>query len=359
MNLTRRHWCARSAMTAAALCAGPAARADFPADGGNRGQRLERRLAMRMEATYRVTISAPNLQAREWTVLCPRAPEHPAQHILSAECEPAAAESSDRGSLRQPLWRARIPVAADAPADTVSFTVLTRAQLASRKLVSGLPPAPVPPLEAELRKTLTAATSWFDLDAENFTAWLRKNRLERRPGEGETAFARRSFGWLADGCGYEYLAEMDRRASVVCQAGKSDCGGLSALWVATLRKAAIPARLLAGRWARSAADGEKIGGITYFQEHVKAEFFAAGVGWVPGDLSSAVVHGKRDKLRFFGNDPGDFLILHFDHDLVCDSGRFGLRTLPILQRAAYWASGRGNMDGARMTESWKVSSAPA
>ena len=48
-----------------------------------------------------------------------------------------------------------------------------------------------------------------------------------------------------------------------------------------------------------------MGSVRYFQEHIKAEFYAQGVGWVPVDLSSAVLHDTSDaKLRYFGNDAG-------------------------------------------------------
>ena len=35
-----------------------------------------------------------------------------------------------------------------------------------------------------------------------------------------------------------------------------------------------------------------LSGVEYFQWHVKAEFFARGVGWIPVDCSSAILHDK-------------------------------------------------------------------
>ena len=81
--------------------------------------------------------------------------------------------------------------------------------------------------------------------------------------------------------------------------------------------------------------------VKYYQQHVRAEFYAAGVGWVPVDLASAV---ERDPspagLRFFGHDRGDFLVLHIDPILRVDTLFFGEKTLPWLQGVHYWGAGR-------------------
>lgn len=339
-----------------AACAPGAANAAGPPDGGNRGYRLDRRLAQTVEATYQVDISAPRLNAREWALLWPKAPDHPAQRVLAAACKPEGVAIADQSPLRQPLWRVPVRVTADDPPGEVSFTVKTRAELFARKLVSGAGSAKVPALDPDERQSFTRRTAWFDYDTPEFAEWIKAKGLRRGDREGEITFARRVFVRLASDFEYEYLAEMNRVASAVCRAGKSDCGGLSALFVTLLRAEGIPARMLAGRWALSAKKDEKVGEVRYFQEHVKAEFFAQGVGWVPVDVSSAVLHDKsRDKSRFFGNDLGDFIILHFDHGLSFDTGIFGVRRQPLLQRATYWATGSGDFKESVMREDWTVS----
>jgi transglutaminase-like putative cysteine protease len=344
------------ALSLMAACAPDAASAAGPPDGGNRGYRLDRRLAQTVEATYQVDISTPRLSAREWVLVWPKAPEHPAQRVLAAACKPQGVAITDRSPLRQPLWRVHVRVAADDPTDEVTLIVKTRAELFSRKLVSGAGGAKVPALGPAERQSFTRRSGWFDYDTPEFAEWVKSKGLRRGGSEGEITFARRVFVRLASDFEYEYLEEMNRVASAVCRAGKSDCGGLSALFVTLLRGEGIPARMLAGRWALSAKKDQTIGEVRYFQEHVKAEFFAQGVGWVPVDVSSAVLHDKStDKSRYFGNDSGDFIILHFDHELAFDTGLFGLRWQPLLQRAAYLAAGQGDFQDAAMREGWSVS----
>ncbi|MCU0779846.1 MAG: transglutaminase domain-containing protein [Akkermansiaceae bacterium] len=333
-----------------------AASAAGPPDGGNRGYRLDRRLAQTVEATYQVDISTPRLTAREWVLVWPKAPDHPAQRVLAAACKPQGVVITDRSPLRQPLWRVPVRVAAEDPPNEVSFAVKIRAELFSRRLVSDAGSAKVPALGPAERQSFTRSTPWFDYDSPEFAEWVKAKGLDRGDSEGEITFARRVFVKLASDFEYEYLMEMNRVASAVCRAGKSDCGGLSGLFVTILRAEGIPARMLAGRWALSAKKDHTIGEVRYFQEHVKAEFFAQGVGWVPVDVSSAVLHDKSAaKSRFFGNDLGDFIILHFDHELSFDTGIFGLRWQPLLQRAAYWAAGQGDFQDAVMREGWTVS----
>jgi hypothetical protein len=134
---------------------------------------------------------------------------------------------------------------------------------------------------------------------------------------------------------------------------------LSILFVTALRSQGIPARILAGRWARSAKPGDQIGALDYYQEHVKAEFYAQGVGWVPADLSSAILHDPSPaKLDFFGNDCGDFLTFHLDDNLSFDSLQFGVKTMQFLQRPAYLAKGSGNFKNAVIRETWTVTPLP-
>jgi transglutaminase-like putative cysteine protease len=141
--------------------------------------------------------------------------------------------------------------------------------------------------------------------------------------------------------------------------GKSDCGGLSVLFATVLRSQGVPTRTLVGRWANSAKANDKVGEIEYFQEHVKAEFFANGVGWVPVDVSAAVVHDKTPaKLGYFGIDRGDFLTMHFDSDLAVDTLHFGVRTINLLQGVCYWARGAGTFKDAVQRENWEVEVLP-
>jgi len=150
-------------------------------------------------------------------------------------------------------------------------------------------------------------------------------------------------------------AEMDRLASHVCIAGKSDSGGLSIDFTSVLRASGIPARIASGRWARdselgqNAADGP----------HVKAVFFATGVGWVPVDLGSAVILDKSsDGLEFFGTDNADFLVMHFDTDLECDTVFFGRKTVESVQGPVFWVTGSGSLFDFKLLVTSKIQSEP-
>ena len=137
--------------------------------------------------------------------------------------------------------------------------------------------------------------------------------------------------------------------------GGTDCGGLSALFVSVMRASDIPARMLVGRWAESGKEGDKVGGVTYYQEHVKAEFHADGVGWIPVDMASAVSYDQsKEGLRYFGQDEGDFLVLHIDADLRIDMRLFGRQDVGWLQGAALWVKGAGKFDDEKLSETWKV-----
>ncbi len=120
---------------------------------------------------------------------------------------------------------------------------------------------------------------------------------------------------------------MDRLASHVCKAGKSDSGGLSIVFTSALRANGIPARVSSGR-ARDSESGRNAADEPY----VKAAFLATAVGWVPVDLGSAMILDKSSEgLEFFGTDNADFLIMHFDTDLEFDTVFFGRKTVESVQ----------------------------
>ena len=147
-----------------------------------------------------------------------------------------------------------------------------------------------------------------------------------------------------------------RGVDSMCSRMKSDCGGLSLIFVSTMRRAGIPARVLAGRWAKSSIEGERAGDMPYHQTHVKAEFFAQGVGWVPVDCALAVVYGKPNRIdQYFGADPGEFFVWHVDPDMIVDTIHFGAEHVPWINGGfPFWVRGRGPLISPRTTETWKV-----
>lgn len=326
--------------------------------GLNSGHSLEIKVSKTISAEHSYTVSAPGLRAVEWIIFTPRPPDFPGQRVLDAHTFPGSENTHERSPLKQPILRARIPAGTPGLAREVVLQTRMDARLFSRQLIQRIGKTPenaAPPLAARDRQLFLRRTSQFDYTSRNFQNWASANELVRAQTEGEVDFARRVFLRIARDFEYEYLGEQDRKASHVCKAGKSDCGGLAVLFATVLRSQGIPARTLAGRWAVSAKPDETIGLVKYHQEHIKAEFFAQGVGWVPVDLSSAILHDRSPgKLEYFGKDPGDFLTLHFDNDLALDTLYFGIRPMPLLQRPSYWVRGSGTVKNAVVRESWKV-----
>jgi transglutaminase-like putative cysteine protease len=328
--------------------------------GLNRGYTLEVKPSVRIDARYQVSVSAPGARASEWIFLIPRPPDLPSQRILGAATAPPGEVVLERSPLRRPVLRIHMPVTAAAMATTARAEARTAALLFSRKLRKGVATTPVAELSDADRELYLRRTVKFHRDSPVLRKWIADERLTRGAAEGEIDFARRVFQHIGRNFEYEYLGEQDRSAPHVCAEGKSDCGGLSVLFATVLRSQGVPARTLAGRWAKSADPKEKVGDVIYRQEHITAEFFAQGVGWVPVDPAGAILHDRSsEKLAHFGNDPGLFLTLHLDAELLVDTGRSGVRPMDLMQRASYWMRGSGTLKESVMSEEWTVKRGPA
>lgn len=314
--------------------------------------------AQRVHAVLRFEIEAPQLQATEWILFVANPPTLPGQAAQTAKLEPFGLPYTETGELRRPLLRARIPVSSETNVKRMAAMSEFQATLYSRHLTQ-LGDQEKRPVVATLTKSERDAalrkSPMFDFASTHFVHWLDEHRLRRRKQEHDVDFGRRVFLAVVKSCDYEYAAQMTRNAAHVCTVGKSDCGGMAVLFVAALRANDIPARVLSGCWAKSAEPSASLSGVRYYQTHVKAEFFAAGVGWVPVDLSSAVLHDKSaERTRYFGHDAGDFLTMHVDPELRIDTIHFGVKTIPWLQQFHYYATGKGKVDGARYTMDWRV-----
>jgi transglutaminase-like putative cysteine protease len=307
------------------------------------------------KARYSGTIDAPNLVASQWRLFLPKPPDLPSQKIRSVTIDPEGEAEAELSPLRRQVMHAVVPANDPVQAKKLSFSLDIQAELFARRLVTrsaDMPPAPA--VDTAERRRALRRTPMLDYQAPAVKGWMAKHDLTRGEAEGEVAFARRVFQTIARSFSYSYQnAHQDRSAAGVIQDGRSDCGGMAVLFVTVLRSQGIPARLLAGRWAQSANAGERMDQVAYFQEHVKAEFHAHGVGWIPADLSSAVLHDpSEEKTEFFGKDRGDFITFHIDPELVLDTRNFGGKPHEFLQKASYWATGLGNFDRSSQTENW-------
>jgi transglutaminase-like putative cysteine protease len=315
--------------------------------------------ARRVEAVQTFDITYPKFTASEWIVLAAAAPELPSQQTVSTQLSLEGKAGSDLSQLKRPIVWAKVAAGAKQQS-RFRYAVTYQATLLQRRLTSRpkrKKSAQVDPLKPEEKKWYLAPTAkFYDYDAKPFQAWLDRHGLRIKATEGEVDFARRVFLVIADTCSYEARQDADLQASAVCRAGKSDCCGLSVLFVAALRANGVPARSLVGNWAESARPGQIIGDILFTQQHVRAEFFAAGVGWVPADPSGALRwKGWRWAMlqQGFGSDAGNFLVKQVDFDLVFDSGAFGQQTV-VWAWGTAWPIGQGDRSGWTVKDDWKV-----
>lgn len=319
---------------------------------------IDTSISQEVTGIVKYDISCQNLQATEWLVFTPVAPDLPSQTKVKTTLQPSGVATKEQSPLGRSLLMARIQVKPPQMLTDLPIQVTYQATLKSRtlKVLAGdAQPGKVPALTPAERRAYLTDLGDIDFLADTFTKWLADRKFIRQGQEADIDFARRVFLGMRSSFTYEYKPDMNRKASAVCRAGKSDCGGMSVLFVAIMRANKIPARALFGRWARSAQPNEKVGESDYFQWHVKAEFFAEGVGWVPVDVSQAVLFDKSDEgLRFFGTDAGDFITFHVDPNLTVNAAPFGPSTLQNIQQPAWWAVGKGSTTPAKITEGWQV-----
>jgi transglutaminase-like putative cysteine protease len=317
------------------------------------GYSLSVQSVARVVATLTRDVSYPNCQGKVWTIFAPQAPELPGQIKTETTLDPPGKPVREIGDLARPLVMARVEAGAQ-PISAMKIQLTYEATLRSRKLRKGQP-RKVRDLSPEERRTYLADGGYFDFDQPEFHEWIQKRGLERAAREGEIHFARRVFLALKAGMQYDAPLKKEFHATAVCKSGRADCGGLSVLFASILRANAIPARTLWGRWAKSSEPGKQWFNHPYYQTHVKAEFFARGVGWVPVDVSSAILHDKSPQgLKYFGNDPGDFVTFHVDGNLTVDTLLFGVKPLGNMQTTRWWIRGSGTLQDEKVTEAWDV-----
>jgi hypothetical protein len=238
--------------------------------------------------------------------------------------------------------------------ESIPVRTRTSLQLYRTKLLIGKTNRVVEVLSSkETRENLRPSFS-LDFRARNFQNWLEQKKLRRLPGERDLSFAWRVFLEIRNHYRYDWNPSMDRKVSNVCQLSATDCGGLSYLFCAVLRANKIPARPLIGRWAHSTAGVEDES--HYFNCHVKSEFYARGVGWIPVDVSEAVANHKRDIKQLFGQDNGDFIVIHANPDLLLDRPCASSTNIRSLTDFRFWICQNGLLLGSPPRHVfWKVS----
>lgn len=323
---------------------------------------MDRRPAQTVKTKLSMSVTTPSLVAETWVFALPENPATPGQEVQSSSTIPESIRILDRSVLERPLRYAKFPADTAELKRNASIQAEAELLLYSRSLRrksdsnrSSSEPTQVESLAETTRKYFLRPSLECDYTSKVFREWKAKHELQRIETEGEILFAKRTFQELVRSYQYLYVPNQDRTATALCKADKTDCGGLSILFTTIMRSEGVPARVLAGRWAKSANEGEKIDGNRYYQYHVIAEFYADEVGWVPLDLSSAILHDKSpEKLMFFGHDRGNFVVMHIDTGLDFDSGLFGKYRNAFLQIPVFWVRGTGSLKDKTTQEAWEV-----
>lgn len=215
-------------------------------------------------------------------------------------------------------------------------------------------PGKVPPLSSEEQALYLRESESYDFNQPVFVQWLQTSGLRRRNDESVLQFAWRAYDFLRTNYSYQYTAKQQRNVSYLCTQRVADCGGCSFLLVSILRSNRIQARATAGRWAKSSTKPEESGSGELGTFHVKSEFYAPGIGWVPVDVSKALGCSAEDAPRFFGHDQGNFFVMHIDPDFKVQTALFGEKRFTLLQSPAFWVKGKGSFQGSTSKIFWSA-----
>lgn len=347
----------RPALALAALAALAA-----PLAGQPPAYRLEVTDAQQVSATVTYELRAATYTVTKWMVFLPDPPDLPAQARTKFATTPATKAVTEKGPLARKVRYAEVVPAKPGPGGKLVLKMEIGATLRARELVELAPgerPPAVPPLTAAERKLYLAAGTRIDHTAEAFRDWLDAKKLRRDRAESAVAFAARVVETVRTDFTYHFDPTADKRASVACRAGKTDCAGMAFVFVAALRANDVPARALVGRRALPREPDSAPGQLGYDRPHVRAEFFVPNVGWVPADPSDALVGKGRPVREFVGRDAGDLLVFHVDADLQLPFPD-KVRETPFLQIGPYyWAQGTGAFDATFGPTGWDLKATPA
>ena len=183
-----------------------------------------------------------------------------------------------------------------------------------------------------------------------FQNWLHTSGMRRQPHEDEIMFARRAQQWLANNMAYTPTSQISKAggAAALCSQRETDAAGHAVLYVSILRANSVPARVLIGRWVSNDIQPS---------EHVRAEFFADNVGWIPVETI------EKGESLYFGSDPkAPFVVTSFGEMTssfrVSSSTQFQFKdrmpvTVTLAWREPHFMLVAGNVQGTGSNmESW-------
>jgi len=299
----------------------------------------------------------PDFEVDDWVVYTPVAPslsrQSDSRSTFSTRDRSVSAQVvKERSPLQRPVQVIRVQHAGKKYGRALPVQADFWMVLHTSKLVPGKAEKPVADLPPGEKKQNLLPTFSLDYNSEPVQSWLTKHKLKKTAAESDIEFAWRLFETLKEKYGYNWSPTLDRRASKTVAIDATDCGGLSYLYCSALRANGIPARVLIGRNAKSTKGIED--GSGYFNCHVKSEFFAKGIGWIPVDVSRAISYPDADPMRYFGTDPGNFITLHENPDMILDSFHSGLKRIRSMQDFRYWIKGNGLYRPPQRRIEWTV-----
>ncbi|MEM6689444.1 MAG: transglutaminase domain-containing protein [Planctomycetota bacterium] len=322
-------------------------------------------MASRRSTKVRVQLSRdvffPQMAVQAYSMTVALPPPHDGQNLLSFSSEANTEKFKDLSDPARDLAqqfeqinRPKTPSRFGAKF-TMTFELFERRLQAETNRKSAEADADRTNLSPESRSRFLKSDDFFAYDSASFKRWKIDRGLSARRQQTEIQYAKTVFNAIAKEYRYNYDFKQDRSASAVCQSKSTDCGGLSILFVTTLRSEGIPARTLVGHFAKSLSKAMAGKEEPQGTRHVIAEFFAEGVGWVPVDLASAILSPTPDAGKeHFGNQIQPFVTLHFDHQIRFDSKVWGEKTENFLQFPRLWFKGKGPYRDRKISDQWNV-----
>lgn len=343
--------------------------------------KLEQKTTGTFDGTLNWTVKNPGFENVEWIAISPKPPNLPGQKVLSSMLFPGETEEfADESVLKRPFLRNRILVKKEntetqensgGKDSILNAKFTTQVTLFSRKLVSlnpremaGNAPQTQPDaLSVTNRKNYLRSSSTIDHETEEFRQWMKKEKLQRQPGEDDFSLAKRFFFLIRSRYSLKADPKISRRASFTATRTEADYGSLNALFVAMCRSQGIPARSLVGRLAKSTQLVTPLGGGAAHQNHqwyIRSEWWQPSLGWVPVDLLAGLGADRSEagNLKWFGNDPGDLIVFHQDFDVILDPLLFEKKEILATEGIAVWSVGKGKLEGQSISEDWMVKKAP-
>jgi transglutaminase-like putative cysteine protease len=275
---------------------------------------VQRTVARRIKAVYRGEYHLTTGTPVRWTMTTHLAPELPSQTGVRTAMIPEAQVVRERDGEGRLLLVGTLT----SSAVTQPIAITYEATLWSRRLTTapaGSRPSPVPTLNEPQRNYYLAAGRFLDFNAAEFQSWLDNYQLRRGTTENEVDFGRRVFAAVVQQFDTQYspVGTPMEPVSKGCRRTAADCKLRASVFTSAMRAAGIPTRLLEGIVAKTARP-ETTGLIEgEIKAHVRCEFFAENVGWVPVDVNYAIAD-PRGPMPHYGEDPGDLLVQNVDTD---------------------------------------------